>query len=94
MPEDAADTRHSFLGGAMGHRPTLLVVTYDPRRRAPAPEDDALGIMSLGCVMQSIWLIAEARIREIPAIPESVRIGFGYPATPSGGYLRVRPARM
>jgi hypothetical protein len=51
-------------------------------------------LMSLGCVMQSIWLIAEARILEILAIPESVRIGFGYPATPSGGYLRVRPARM
>ena len=29
----------------------LLVVVYDPSKRAPASEGDFLGIMSLGCVM-------------------------------------------
>ena len=36
----------------------LLVVLYDPRKRAPASEGDFLGIMSLGCVMQNMWLAA------------------------------------
>jgi nitroreductase len=38
----------------------LLVVIYDPRRRAPASEGDFLGIMSLGCVMENMWLAAES----------------------------------
>jgi nitroreductase len=40
--------------------PLLLIVTYDLRQRAPASEGDVLGIMSLGCVMQNMWLMAEA----------------------------------
>ena len=36
----------------------LLVVVYDPRRRAPASEGDFLGILSLGCVMENMWLMA------------------------------------
>ena len=38
----------------------LLIVVYDSRRRAPDSDGDLLGIMSLGCVMQTIWLMAEA----------------------------------
>ncbi|MDR3577860.1 MAG: nitroreductase family protein [Anaerolineaceae bacterium] len=38
--------------------PTLLVVLYDPRHRAPASEGDFLGIISLGCMMQNLWLEA------------------------------------
>jgi nitroreductase len=38
--------------------PTLLIVTYDPRKRAPASEGDSLGFMGLGCVMENIWLMA------------------------------------
>jgi nitroreductase len=38
----------------------LLVVLYDPARRAPASAGDFLGIMSLGCVMQSMWLEASS----------------------------------
>ncbi len=41
--------------------PVFLVVLYDPARRAPASEGDFLGVMSLGCVMQSMWLAASAR---------------------------------
>ena len=40
--------------------PTLLVVVYDPRRRAPASEGDFLGIISLGCVMENMWLEAKS----------------------------------
>lgn len=38
----------------------LLVVVYDPRKRAPASEGDSLGIMSLGCVMENMWLMAQS----------------------------------
>ncbi|MGA2766498.1 MAG: nitroreductase family protein [Spirochaetia bacterium] len=40
--------------------PVLIVVLYDPRHRAPASEGDFLGIMSLGCVMENMWLIAQS----------------------------------
>jgi nitroreductase len=38
----------------------MLVVLYDPAQRAPASEGDFLGIMSLGCVMQNMWLTASS----------------------------------
>ncbi len=40
--------------------PTLLVVLYDPSRRAPASEGDFLGIISLGCMMENLWLEANS----------------------------------
>ncbi len=40
--------------------PTLLLVFYDPTKRAPASGGDVLGFMSLGCLMQNIWLAAQA----------------------------------
>ena len=40
--------------------PVLLLVLYDPEIRAPASDGDFLGIMSLGCVMQNIWLAAQS----------------------------------
>jgi len=40
--------------------PTLLVVLYDPARRAPASEGDFLGIISLGCMMENLWLMANS----------------------------------
>jgi nitroreductase len=38
----------------------LLVVVYDPRKRAPDSEGDVLGMMSLGCVMENMWLMAQS----------------------------------
>jgi nitroreductase len=38
----------------------LLVVLYDAGRRAPASEGDALGLIGLGCVLENMWLGAEA----------------------------------
>ncbi len=40
--------------------PTLLIVVYDSRKRAPASQGDVLGFISLGCLMENIWLIAES----------------------------------
>jgi len=40
--------------------PTLLVVLYDPSKRAPASEGDFLGIISLGCMMENLWLQANS----------------------------------
>ena len=71
--------------------PLLLVVLYDPSRRAPASEGDFLGIVSLGCVMQNIWLAAEsvgiglqivsslssdAEVRRILNVPDDLAIAF------------------
>jgi nitroreductase len=38
----------------------ILFVLYDPSRRAPASEGDFLGIISLGCVMENMWLTANS----------------------------------
>ena len=40
--------------------PILLVVFYDSRKRAPASEGDVLGFISLGCVMENMWLMAQS----------------------------------
>jgi len=40
--------------------PTLLIVLYDPGKRAPASEGDFLGIISLGCMMENLWLMANS----------------------------------
>ncbi len=40
--------------------PCLLLVLYDTNRRAPASEGDVLGFMSLGCVMENMWLMAQS----------------------------------
>jgi nitroreductase len=40
--------------------PTLLIVLYDPGKRAPASEGDFLGIISLGCIMENLWLMANS----------------------------------
>jgi nitroreductase len=38
--------------------PVLLIVLYDPAKRAPASEGDFLGIISLGCMLENMWLAA------------------------------------
>ena len=59
-PAEIADPEHAFLGAAIASAPVLLIVVHDSRRRAPASEGDVLGFMSLGCVMQNMWLTAES----------------------------------
>jgi nitroreductase len=53
-PEHPALQRHNQLLAC----PTLVLLLYDPRRRAPDSEGDFLGIMSLGCVLENMWLMA------------------------------------
>ena len=53
------DVEHGFLDASMRSCPLVMIVVYDTRQRAPASEGDFLGIMSLGCVMQNMWLTAE-----------------------------------
>lgn len=36
------------------------MVFYDPRKKAPASAIDIYGFMSLGCLMENIWLTAQA----------------------------------
>ena len=40
--------------------PVMLIVVYDPAKRAPASEGDFLGILSLGCLMENMWLMANS----------------------------------
>ncbi len=38
--------------------PTILIVLYDTRKRAPASEGDVLGMLGLGCLMENMWIMA------------------------------------
>jgi nitroreductase len=40
--------------------PLMLVIVYNPQKRAPASEGDFLGIISLGCAMENMWLTASS----------------------------------
>ena len=55
----AAAAEPEPLSHSMQGCPCLLLVLYDARKRAPASEGDVLGFLSLGCVMENMWLAAE-----------------------------------
>jgi nitroreductase len=63
-PSKMAETVHEStpmpLTQSIRGSPLLLMVVYDPRKRAPASEGDVLGFMSLGCVMENMWLMAQS----------------------------------
>jgi nitroreductase len=40
--------------------PVMLFMVYDPSKRAPASEGDFLGIISLGCATENMWLMAQS----------------------------------
>jgi nitroreductase len=40
--------------------PVLIILLYNPAMRAPASENDFLGVMSLGCVLENMWLMASS----------------------------------
>ncbi|HUW63496.1 MAG TPA: nitroreductase family protein [Spirochaetia bacterium] len=56
---DTGEPVVTSLGRLVQTSPVLLIVLYDPDRRAPASEGDFLGIISLGCVMENMWLMAK-----------------------------------
>jgi nitroreductase len=55
----AHESDPSILDQTIKGSPVLMIVTYDPRKRAPASVGDILGFISLGCVMENMWLMAE-----------------------------------
>jgi nitroreductase len=54
------DIRPSPLSYTIKDSPSVLIVLYNSRKRAPASEGDVLGFLSLGCVMQNMWLMSES----------------------------------
>ncbi len=58
--EVLGEESRSSLDDTVDGSPAVLVVVYDPRKRAPASEGDFLGILGLGCVMENMWLTAQA----------------------------------
>ena len=53
------DTTPGTLNETIKGSPVILVVVYDTRKRAPASEGDRLGTLSLGCLMENMWLMAQ-----------------------------------
>jgi nitroreductase len=53
------DRTPGTLNDTIKGSPAVLIVVYDIRRRAPASEGDVLGTLSLGCVMENMWLMAQ-----------------------------------
>jgi len=52
-PDSSSEAPRPFPGTA-----AMLVALYDPARPAPVSEGDFLGILSLGCVLENMWLMA------------------------------------
>ncbi|MFX1501037.1 MAG: nitroreductase family protein [Promethearchaeota archaeon] len=50
----------SFIGRSIQLTSVLLIILYDPLKRAPASPGDFLGIIGLGCVMENMWLMAHS----------------------------------
>ena len=60
IPEAVKKATPMPLTQSIRGSPTLLIVTYDSRKRAPASHGDVLGFISLGCLMENMWLIAQS----------------------------------
>jgi len=60
MAEAARKSEPMPLTQSIRGSPCLLIVVYDPQKRAPASEGDVFGFMSLGCVMENMWLMAQS----------------------------------
>lgn len=60
LDEAVRDAKPEPLQETIQGSPTILIVVYDSRKRAPASEGDVLGIMSLGCLMENMWLMAHS----------------------------------
>ncbi|MDR3714234.1 MAG: nitroreductase family protein [Puia sp.] len=51
---------NEFLRDELLSAPVLGIVLYEPARRAPASKGDFLGIISLGCMMENMWMMAQS----------------------------------
>jgi nitroreductase len=60
LDEAVRDTKPEPLKETIRGSQSILIVVYDSRKRAPASQGDFLGILSLGCVMENMWLMAQS----------------------------------
>lgn len=60
IPEAVKNSAPAPLNQSLRGSPTLLLVLYDSRKRAPASSGDVLGFISLGCLMENMWLMAQS----------------------------------
>jgi nitroreductase len=58
-PDSDYRSQLAFVHNWMRETPMLLIVFHDKRMRAPGSEGDVLGNVSLGCVMENMWLMCE-----------------------------------
>ncbi len=56
VPQDAS----RLLGDVIAGAPLVILVLYDPAQPAPGEHGDAEGLISLGCVLENMWLAAQA----------------------------------
>lgn len=59
-PESDYRSQLTFLGRAIGETPLMMFVVYDATKRAPGSEGDPVGLISLGCVLENMWLVCES----------------------------------
>lgn len=83
MHEIATHAPPTPLSETMQGAPVVLIVVYDPRKRAPASKGDFLGIISLGCVMENMWLVAQ-----------SIGISFHVMSVFGGGQVEAKLKRI
>jgi nitroreductase len=60
LEEIKKEDRAAYMARQIVSSSAVLFVLYEPSRRAPASEGDFLGIVSLGCVMENMWLMANS----------------------------------
>jgi nitroreductase len=60
LEEIKKEDRAAYMARQIVSSSAVLFVFYDPSRRAPASEGDFLGIVSLGCLMENMWLMANS----------------------------------
>jgi len=91
-PGDSKEMQHSFLGFALQDSPMLLIALHDTRKRAPASEGDLLGVMSLGCLLQNMWLMAGAlgvSVQVLSALSEGNTEPMLHQILDIPGYMRI-----
>lgn len=49
------------LSWMLNQVPVLMLIVYDPDCRAPGSEGDFLGVMSLGFMLENVWLMASSQ---------------------------------
>jgi nitroreductase len=59
-PQGDCGAQVSYVGRTIEKCPTLLVVVHDSALNGTHSEAESLGLMSMGCVMQNLWLMAES----------------------------------